>query len=71
MGKNKIGIWFDEETDVLYVSLRKGACVDSEEIEEGVRIEYDAQGQIVVLEISEMTRRLAKPLAKRLAKIVK
>jgi len=71
MGKNKIGIWFDEGTDVLYVSLRKGASVDSEEIEEGVRIEYDAQGQIVGLEISEMTRRLAKPLAKRLAKIVK
>ena len=71
MGKNKIGIWFDEETDVLYVSLRKGASVDSEEIEEDVRIEYDAQGQIVGLEISEMTRRLAKPLAKRLAKIVK
>jgi hypothetical protein len=21
MGKNKIGIWFDEETNVLYVSL--------------------------------------------------
>ena len=71
MGKNKIGIWFDEGTDVLYVSFRKGASVDSEEIEEDVRIEYDAQGQIVGLEISEMTRRLAKPLAKRLAKIVK
>lgn len=71
MGKNKIGIWFDERTDVLYVSFRKGASVDSEEIEEDVRIEYDAQGQIVGLEISEMTRRLAKPLAKRLAKIVK
>jgi len=71
MGKNKIGIWFDEETDVLYVSLRKGASVDSEEIEEGVRIEYDTQGQIVGLEISEVTRRLAKPLAKRLAEVVK
>jgi len=71
MGKNKIKVWFDEETDILYVSLRKGASVDSEEREEGVRIEYDAQGQIVGLEISEMTRRLAKPLAKRLAKAIK
>jgi len=64
MGKNKVGVWFDEETDVLYVSLRKGASVDSEEIEEDVRIEYDTQGQIIGLEISEMTGRLAKPLAK-------
>ncbi len=71
MGKNKIEVWFDEQTDVLYISLRKGASVDSEEIEEDVRIEYDAQGQIVGLEISEMTRRLAKPLAKRLAKVMK
>jgi uncharacterized protein YuzE len=47
MGKNKIKVWFDEEMDILGVSLRKGASVDLEEIEEGVRIEYDAQSRII------------------------
>jgi len=70
MGKNKIKVWFDEEMDILGVSLRKGASMDSEEIEEGVRIEYDAQSRIIGLEISEITRRLAKPLAKRLSEVV-
>ncbi len=56
--------------DILYVSLRKGVSVDSEEIEEDVRIEYDAGNQIIGLEISEITRRLAKPLAKRLSEVV-
>ncbi len=70
MGENKVKVWFDEGMNILYVSLRKGASVDSEEIEEGVRIEYDAQNQIVALEISEITGRLARPLAKRLSEVV-
>jgi len=64
-------MWFDEEVDILYISLKKGASVHSEEQEEGVRVEYDAQGQIIGVEISEITKRLAEPLAKRLAKVVK
>ncbi len=71
MGKNKIKIWFDGDVDILYVSLRKGASVHSEEQEEGVRLEYDAQGQIIGLEITEITKRLAEPLAKRLAEVIK
>jgi len=71
MGENKIKMWFDEEVDILYISLKKGASVHSEEQEEGVRLEYDAQGQIIGVEISEITKRLAEPLAKRLAKVVK
>jgi len=67
--KNKIKIWFDGDVDILYVSLRKGASVHSEEQEEGVRLEYDAQGQIIGLGISEITKRLAEPIAKRLAEV--
>jgi|GEM_PF-5935424 len=26
MGKNKMKIWFDEDVDILYVSLRKGVA---------------------------------------------
>jgi len=57
----KTKIWFDEDVDILYVSFKRGASVHSEEVEEGVRVEYDERGQIVGLEISDITKRLAKP----------
>jgi len=71
MGKNKIKLWFDEETDILYVSFGKGQAVDSEEKEEGVRLEYNKEGQVIGIEISEITKRLAQPLAQKLAEAVR
>ena len=38
MGEN-VKVWFDEETDILYLSLREGISVDSEEVAEDVRVE--------------------------------
>jgi uncharacterized protein YuzE len=68
MGKNKIGIRFDEGTDLLYVSLRKGASVDSGEIEGGVRIEYDAQGQIVGVRDIRDDKEIGKATCKTISK---
>jgi uncharacterized protein YuzE len=45
--------------------------VDSEEIEEGVCVEYDERKQVVGVEISGITNMLAKPLAKQLAQVVR
>ena len=71
MGEN-VKVWFDEETDILYVSLREGISVDSEEVaEEDVRVEYDKQGQIIGVEIHNITKMLAKPLARQLREAVK
>ena len=71
MGENKVKIWFDDEVDILYISLKEGTSVDSEEVEEGVRVEYDEHGQVVGIEISGITKMLAKSLAKHLSQIVK
>ncbi len=70
MGKN-VKVWFDEETDILYLSLREGISVDSEEVAEDVRVEYDKQGQIIGVEIHNITKMLAKPLARQLREAVK
>ena len=70
MGKG-VKVWFDEGTDILYVSLKKGISVDSEEVTENVRVEYDEQNQIVGVEIHNITRMLAKPLAKELREVIK
>lgn len=70
MGEN-VKVWFDEETDILYVSLKEGASVDSEEVAENVRVEYDKQGQIVGVEIHNITKMLAKNLVKQLKEAIK
>jgi len=70
MGEN-VKVWFDEETDILYLSLREGISVDSEEVAEDVRVEYDKQGQIIGVEIHNITKMLAKPLARKLREAVK
>ena len=55
MGKN-VKVWFDEETDILYLSLKEEISVDSEEVAEDVRVEYDKQGQIIGVEIHNITK---------------
>lgn len=70
MGKD-VRVWFDEETDVLYVSLKEGVSVDSEEVAENVRVEYDKQNQVIGVEIYNITKMLAKPLAKQLREAIK
>jgi len=70
MDKN-IKISFDEENDVIYLSLREGAAIDSEEITEDVRIEYDAQGNIVEIEIFNITKMLASAVEKKVKETLK
>ena len=70
MGKN-VKVWFDEETDILYLSLKEEISVDSEEVAEDVRVEYDKQGQIIGVESHNITKMLAKPLARQLREAVK
>ena len=64
MDKDKMKMWYDEEMDILYISLREGSAVDSEEIDENIRVEYGKQGEIVGVEISNISRYLAKYIAR-------
>ena len=66
MDKNKIKIWFDDEEDILYVSLKEGLAVDSEEIKKGIRVEYGKDGRVIGIEIHNLSKMIAKSLASRL-----
>jgi uncharacterized protein YuzE len=66
-----VRISFDEESDILYLSLKEGVAVDSEEIIEDVRVEYDEDGQVIGIEIFNITKMLATALGKRLKEILK
>jgi len=71
MGADKVKTWFDENSDIFYVSFKKGKSVDSEEKEDGVRLEYDIKGNVIGIEITNMTQRLVKPIAKKLSLAIK
>jgi uncharacterized protein YuzE len=66
-----VRISFDEESDILYLSLKEGIAVDSEEIIEDVRVEYDEDGQVIGIEIFNITKMLEIALVKRLKEILK
>jgi len=70
MGKDKIKMWYDEEVDILYISFKEGESVDSEEVEENIRIEYNKDGEVVGLEISEISKYLAKSIAEKLKGVI-
>ncbi|MHA1207715.1 MAG: DUF2283 domain-containing protein [Candidatus Freyarchaeota archaeon] len=70
MGKNKIKMWYDEDVDILYISLREGEGIDSEEIKENLRVEYNKKGDVIGLEISNISELLAKTLAEKLKQAI-
>ena len=66
MDKSKIKAWYDEEVDILYISLKEGVAVDSEETEEGIRVEYGINKEIVGIEITKASILLARAISKRI-----
>lgn len=68
MDKSKIKAWYDEEVDILYISLKEGVAADSEETEEGIRVEYGINKEIVGIEITKASILLAQAISKRIEK---
>jgi len=49
----------DRESDALYFRLDETAIVESEEVEPGVILDYDAAGKVVGVEILQISARVA------------
>ena len=47
----------DKENDALYFRLDDAAIVESEEVEPGVILDFNAQGKVVGIEILELSKR--------------
>jgi len=54
-------VHFDEQADALYLRLDESAIVDSEEVKPGIVIDFDANDQVVGIEILRVKQRV--PLA--------
>ena len=50
---------YHPDTDSLYIDLSEQPSVDSREISEGVVLDYDAQGNLVGLDIDNASSKVA------------
>jgi len=56
----------DEENDALYFRLDESAIVDSEEVKQGVILDYDANNNVVGIEILGLSKRVPLRMLKSL-----
>jgi uncharacterized protein YuzE len=52
---------YDRETDTLSLILAEGPVSESDELREGVIIDYGATGRIVSVELLDASERVAEP----------
>ena len=48
-----------EDTDSLYIDLSESPSTESKEVSEGVVLDYDAQGNLVGIDIDNAKRKVA------------
>ena len=50
---------YHPDTDSLYIDLSEQPSVDSQEVSEGVGLDYDAQGNLVGIDIDNASNKIA------------
>jgi uncharacterized protein YuzE len=54
-------IEYDQHADAMYICLRAGTVVKSEEIRPGVVFDYDVEGKLLGIEMLDMSERTDNP----------
>jgi uncharacterized protein YuzE len=52
---------YDPRADALYITLSKGAVIDSDEVCDGVVLDYGADGRVLGIEVLNLSRRADNP----------
>jgi len=50
---------YDADSDALYMRFSDARVLESEEVSEGVILDYDAEGRIVAIELLDASKQLA------------
>jgi len=53
-----VRIEYSKQVDALYIHLREAPVAESRDVEEGVTLDFDAEGHIVGLEILDASERM-------------
>ena len=54
-------IQYDQQADVMYIRLRAGTVVESEEIRPGIVFDYDVEGKVLGIEMLDVSERTDNP----------
>ena len=57
---------YDEKVDALYLSLDESEVVESEEVKPGIVLDFNADNQVVGIEVLDLKRRVPKADPKQL-----
>ncbi|MFM6975724.1 MAG: DUF2283 domain-containing protein [Sphingobacteriaceae bacterium] len=56
-------IKYDKETDILYIRFSEAPVAESDEDKKGLILDYDAQANIIGIELLEASKKLSDPNA--------
>lgn len=51
-------ITYDESVDIIYIRLREGEYEESDEVAEGINVDFDKDGKPMAIEILDASRML-------------
>ena len=54
-------IEYDQQADAMYIRLRAGKVIESEEVRPGVVFDFDDQGQVLGIEMLDVSQRTDNP----------
>ena len=54
-------VQYDPLADAMYIQLAEGTVADSDEVRDGVVLDYDASGRVLGIEVLKLSQRADKP----------
>ncbi|MCX7209449.1 MAG: DUF2283 domain-containing protein [Burkholderiales bacterium] len=54
-------IEYDQQADAMYIRLRAGSVAESDEVRPGVVLDFDAEGQVLGIEMLDVSKRTDNP----------
>lgn len=54
-------IEYDQQADAMNIRLRAGSVAESDEVRPGVVLDFDAEGQVLGIEILDVSKRTDNP----------
>jgi YD repeat-containing protein len=58
-----VKVIYDRETDTLSIILRPGKVTESDEVSEGLILDYDKSGRLVSIELLDASEQVNRPHA--------